>query len=150
MIQRPLYFQKCQFHKSQGLLPSHDISLSFQDELKIDVFSNGKPPKLTPSVSLSSSKSFHNVVMEEVAPSDETIVESRSKVIVYSIVLASRASGHLLDTQFPKNYPSAHPNLLGSNFLKCHFQAYNWNFNLILFGLVRFVLHSIWHTKNHI
>ena len=44
-------------------------------------------------------------------------------------VLASRASGCLLDTQFPQNHPSGHPNLLSSTFLKCQFQAYNWIFS---------------------
>ena len=40
------------------------------------------------------------------------------------IVLANRVSGRLLDTQFPKNHPSEHPNLLESNSLKCQFRLY--------------------------
>ena len=39
----------------------------------------------------------------------------------YHIVLANRAPGCLLDTQTPQNHPSGHPNILGSNFIKCQF-----------------------------
>ena len=37
---------------------------------------------------------------------------------VESIVLASRVSGCLLDTQIPKSHPSRHPKMLGSYLLK--------------------------------
>ena len=47
--------------------------------------------------------------------------------IYYLIILASRASGCHLDTQYFKNHPSGHPNLSLCNLLKCQFQTYNSN-----------------------
>ena len=41
-------------------------------------------------------------------------------LIPHTIVLASRVSGLLLDTQSLKNHPAGH---FGSNFSKCQFQA---------------------------
>ena len=42
-----------------------------------------------------------------------------------SMVLASRASGCLFDTQTLKKHTSGHPEFLERNFLKCQFQEYN-------------------------
>ena len=41
-----------------------------------------------------------------------------------SIFLVSSASGHHLDIQTLKQFPSGHPNSLVRNFVKCQFQAY--------------------------
>ena len=46
--------------------------------------------------------------------------------MLYNIVLASRASGCLLDTQTLKKHPSGHPKRFVRKFLKCQSQAYNW------------------------
>ena len=51
-----------------------------------------------------------------------------NKIIPHDIVLASRASGHLLDTQTLKNHPSGHPNYFVKNFLKCHSHAFKFFF----------------------
>ena len=45
--------------------------------------------------------------------------------IIPCIVLASRASGRLLDTQTLRNLPSGRPKNFEMNFLKCQFIAYN-------------------------
>ena len=42
------------------------------------------------------------------------------------IFIASKASGCHLDTQTLKNHPSGHPKMFASNFIKCHFQTYNF------------------------
>ena len=54
-------------------------------------------------------------------PDNYEVIDSSLDDIIVSIVLASRASEHHLDTQSFKNHPSGLPNSWGSDFLKCQF-----------------------------